>query len=341
MTSCCLACCVKGAASMPILLSRKNLKELISLTDAIQAVEEGFRHYHRGQCNIPVRKEMRIDENQGMFLFMPAFMKPDNAFGTKIVSVFPNNVQRGLSTIQGVYMLNDPTTGELLALMDGIFLTALRTGAASAVATKFLARRDAEMLAIIGSGGQAALQAAAICEVRPISEIYVYDTNSQSAREFSETTSRDLNLPATPVNSSFEAVIHADIIVTATTATEPVFNGEDLKPGTHINAIGYQSPSSRELDTITMKKARIVVDTYEGCMAEAGDLLIPIQRGELSEADIYAELGEIVSGQKKGRSNDAEITLFKSLGFALEDLVTARAAYQKAKQGGIGLEFEF
>jgi alanine dehydrogenase len=326
---------------MPILLSRNDLKELITVADAIQAVEQGFRHYHRGQCDVPVRKEMRIDENQGMFLFMPAFIKSDNAFGTKIVSVFPNNLQRGLSTIQGIYMLSDPATGELLALMDGIFLTALRTGAASAVATKYLARRDAAILGIIGSGGQSAFQAAAICKVRPIRAVYVCDTNSQKAREFSEAASRDLNLPVTAVNSSREAVIRADILVTATTATEPVFNGDDLKPGTHINAIGYQSPASRELDTITMKKARIVVDTYEGCMVEAGDLLIPIRKGELSKDDIYADLGEVVSGQKKGRSNDTEITVFKSLGFALEDLVTAQAAFRKAKQRGIGLEFKF
>jgi len=326
---------------MPILLSRENLKKIITVTDAIQAVEEGFRHYKGGHCDVPVRKEMRLDENQGIFLFMPAFMKPGNVFGTKIVSVFPNNLQRGLSTIQGVYMLNDPSTGELLALMDGIFLTSLRTGAASAIATKYLARKDAAMLGIVGSGGQAAFQAAAICKVRPIREIYVYDTNSQNAREFSETASRDLKLPVTAVDSVHEAVVSADILVTATTAKEPVFDGNDLKPGTHINAVGYQGPTSRELDTITVKKARIIVDTYEGCMAEAGDLLVPIQKGELSKEDIYADLGEIICGKRKGRINDEEITLFESVGFALEDLVTASAAYQKARETGVGLEFKF
>jgi len=325
---------------MPILLSRKNLKKLITVTDAIQAVEEGFRHYHGDRCDVPVRKEMRLDENQGIFLFMPAFMKPGNVFGTKIVSVFPNNLQRGLSTIQGVYMLNDPTTGELLALMDGIFLTSLRTGATSAVATKYLARKDAEILSIVGSGGQAAFQAAAICKVRPIREVFVYDTNSANAREFSETASRDLKLPVTAVNSVREAVISADILVTVTTAKEPVFDGNDLKPGTHINAVGYQGPTSRELDTTTVKKARIIVDTHEGCMAEAGDLLVPIQQGELSTEDIYADLGEIICDQRKGRINDAEITLFESVGFALEDLVTASAAYQKARETGVGLEFK-
>ena len=326
---------------MPILLSRKNLKKIITVTDAIQAVEEGFRHYHRGRCDVPVRKEMRLDESQGMFLFMPAFMKPGDVFGTKIVSVFPNNFKRGLSTIQGIYMLNDPTTGELLALMDGIFLTALRTGATSAAATKHLARKDAAILGIIGSGGQAALQAAAICSVRSIREVLVYDTNLKSAHEFSETATRDLKLPVTAVDSVHKAVISADILVTATTAKEPVFDGNDLKPGTHINAVGYQGPTSRELDTITVKKARIIVDTYEGCMAEAGDLLVPIQQGELSKEDIYADLGEIICGKRKGRINDAEITLFESVGFALEDLVTASAAYQKARETGVGLEFKF
>jgi ornithine cyclodeaminase/alanine dehydrogenase-like protein (mu-crystallin family) len=272
---------------------------------------------------------------------MPAFMKPGNGFGTKIVSVFPNNIERGLSTIQGVYMLNDPTTGELLALMDGIFLTALRTGATSAVATKYLARKDAAILGIVGSGGQAAFQAAAICEVRPIREVYVYDTNPQNAREFCENASQDLKLPVTAVDAVHEAVIAADILVTATTAKDPVFDGNDLKPGTHITAVGYQGPSSRELDTLTIQKARVIVDTYEGCMAEAGDLLVPIDQGEFSREDIYAELREVISGQKKGRTSDTEITLFESVGFALEDLVTASAAYHKAIQEGIGLEFKF
>ncbi|MGD9066061.1 MAG: ornithine cyclodeaminase family protein, partial [Desulfobacterales bacterium] len=252
----------------------------------------------------------------------------------------PNNLQRGLSTIQGVYMLNDPTTGELLALMDGIFLTSLRTGAASAIATKYLARQDAAKLGIIGSGGQAAYQLAAICEVRPIRQIYVYDTDSQSAREFSETASQDLKLPVMAVDSAHEVVISSDILVTATTAKEPVLDGNEVKPGTHINAVGYQGPTSRELDTITVKKARIIVDTYEGCMAEAGDLLVPIEKGEFSKEDIYADLGDIICGHKKGRIDDTEVTLFESVGFALEDLVTASAAYHKAREKGVGLEFK-
>ena len=325
---------------MPILLSRENLKKIITVTDAIQAVEEGFKHYKGDHCDVPVRKEMRLEENQGIFLFMPAFMKPGNVFGTKIVSVFPNNLQHGLSTIQGIYILNDPSTGELLALMDGIFLTSLRTGAASAIATKYLARKDAATLGIIGSGGQAAYQAAAICEVRPIREIFIYDTNSQNARKFSETASHDLKLPVTAVDSAHETVISSDILVTATTAKEPVFDGNDVKPGTHINAVGYQGPTSRELDTIIVKKARIIVDTYEGCMAEAGDLLVPIEQGEFSKEDIYADLGDIICGQRKGRIDDAEITLFESVGFALEDLVTASAAYRKARETGVGLEFK-
>jgi ornithine cyclodeaminase/alanine dehydrogenase-like protein (mu-crystallin family) len=142
------------------------------------------------------------------------------------------------------------------------------------------------------------------------------------------------------VDSVHEAVVSADILVTATTAKEPVFDGNDLKPGTHINAVGYQGPTCRELDTITVKKARIIVDTYEGCMAEAGDLLVPIQLGEISKEDIYADLGEIICGKRKGRINDEEITLFESVGFALEDLVTASAAYQKARETGVGLEFK-
>ncbi len=309
------------------------------MSDIIRAVENGFSEYGKGQCLVPVRMSVRIDKADGIFLYMPAYLEKEDSFGTKVISVFPENPKLGISTLQSIYVLNDPQTGQLLAIMDGIFLTAVRTGAASAVATKHLAREESTVLGIIGTGAQAPFQAEAICAVRPVERILAYDKVKESALRFSRETSKILNIPVDITNSPREVVTESDILVTVTTSSKPVFNGKDLRPGTHINAVGAYTPEMREVDEVTVKSARIVVDTYEGCMAEAGDLLIPIKRGQLSKQSIHADLGEIVLRKKPGRTRNDEITLFESVGFALEDLVTARLAYHNATARGIGLEF--
>ena len=307
------------------------------MTEVIEALEKGFIEYKKGRSLVPVRMPVRIEKAEGIFLFMPAYLEKENAFGTKIISVFPRNFSQGLSTLQATYLLNDPMTGEFLSLMDGSLLTAMRTGAASAVATKYLARKDSTVLGMIGTGAQASFQAEAICAVRSIQRILAYDKHAESAQRFSKMVSDNLGIPVKVVATPRDVVIHSDILVTVTTSNEPVFDGQDLKPGTHINAVGAYTPETRELDDITVKKARIVVDTYEGCMAEAGDLLIPIRKGEISKDSIHADLGEIILGQKTGRMENDEITLFESVGFALEDLVIASLAYRKAKEKGMGL----
>ncbi|OGQ06132.1 MAG: hypothetical protein A2026_18135, partial [Deltaproteobacteria bacterium RBG_19FT_COMBO_46_12] len=244
-----------------------------------------------------------------------------------------------LSTIQAAYLLNDPTTGELLALMDGILLTAMRTGATSALATKYLSRKNSETLGIIGAGAQAPFQAEAISKVRPIHRMLVYDMERRIAENFSGAVSNSLRIPVHVMTSPRDVVVESDILVTVTTSTTPVFDGRHLKGGTHINAVGAYTPEMRELDDFTIGKSKIVVDTYEGCMAEAGDLLIPIRNGKLSKENIYADLGEIVLGQKPARTREDEITLFESVGFALEDLVVASLAYGRASEKGVGLKF--
>jgi len=309
------------------------------MTEVIGAVEKGFREYKTGRCAVPVRMPVRIEKAEGVFLFMPAYLERESSFGTKIISVFPGNPSLGLSTLQAIYLLHDPTTGELLVLMDGILLTAMRTGATSAVATKYLSRENSETLGIIGTGAQAPFQAEAVCQVRPIQRILVYDREQERAENFSKKVFKNLQIPVKVMATSREVVIGSDILVTVTTSALPVFDGRDLKTGSHINAVGAYTPEMREVDEMTVRKSKIVVDTYEGCMAEAGDLLIPMRDGKLCQDNIYADLGEIVLGQKPGRIRDDEITLFESVGFALEDLVTARLAYQRAKEKGMGLEF--
>jgi len=324
---------------MPLILSRKDLRQLLTMTDVIEAVERGFREYKTGRCIVPVRMPVPIEKAEGIFLFMPAYLEKEGFFGTKIVSVFPRNIEKKLSTIQAAYLLNDPTTGELLALMDGILLTAMRTGATSALATKYLSRKNSETLGIIGAGAQAPFQAEAISKVRPIHRMLVYDKERKIAENFSGTVSNSLRIPVHVMASPRDVVVESDILVTVTTSTTPVFDGCHLKGGTHINAVGAYTPEMRELDDFTIGKSKIVVDTYEGCMAEAGDLLIPIRNGKLSKENIYADLGEIVLGQKPARTKEDEITLFESVGFALEDLVVASLAYGRASEKGVGLKF--
>jgi alanine dehydrogenase len=324
---------------MPLILSRKDLRQLLTMADVIDAVERGFRDYKTGKCAVPVRMPVKIEKAEGVFLFMPAYLEKESFFGTKIVSVFPRNIEKKLSTIQAAYLLNDPTTGELLALMDGILLTAMRTGATSALATKYLSRKNSETLGIIGAGAQAPFQAEAISKVRPIRRMLVYDKDRKVAENFSGTVSNSLRIPVHVMATPREVVVDSDILVTVTTSTTPVFDGRHLKGGTHINAVGAYTPEMRELDDLTIGKSKIVVDTYEGCMAEAGDLLIPIRNGKLSKENIYADPGEIVLAQKPARTREDEITLFESVGFALEDLVVATLAYGRASEKGVGLNF--
>ncbi len=282
---------------MPVILSRKDLRQLLKMADVIEAVERGFREYKTGRCAVPVRMPVKIEKAEGVFLFMPAYLERESSFGTKIISVFPKNLISGRSTLQSVYLLNDPTTGEFLALMDGILLTAMRTGAASAVATKYLSRKRSEILGIIGTGAQAPFQAEAVCNVRPIQRVLAYDKDRRAAINFSQRVFENLKIPVNVMATPRDVVVESDILVTVTTSTVPVFDGHDLKVGTHINAVGAYTPEMRELDDFTIGKSKIVVDTYEGCMAEAGDLLIPMRNGELSRENIHADLGEIVLGK--------------------------------------------
>ncbi len=309
-----------------LLMSRRDLEQTLVIDEVIGVIERGFADYKAGHYKAPVRMPVSIDNEEGLFLFMPAYSGTGSCFGTKMISVFPKNTRLGLPTLHAVYVLNDPSNGQFLALMDGVYLTAVRTGAASAVATKYLSRENSTVLGIIGAGAQAAFQAEAILAVRRIQKILVYDNNFASSNTFAGRVSDRLGIRAIATNTPREVVVESEILVTVTTSKVPVFDGHDLKPGTHINAVGAYMRDMQEVDTETIRKALVVVDTYEGCMAEAGDLLVPMNDGVFSRDDIHADLGEIITGKKRGRSTAEEITLFESVGFAVEDLVTAHLA---------------
>jgi alanine dehydrogenase len=321
-----------------LILGKTDLEALLPMEEVIDVLAMGFREVKEGRCVVPVRFHLGIEEHQGQFLYMPAFLPGLKQSGTKIVSVFPQNTSRGKPTIYATYLLSDPTTGELLAMMEGATLTGIRTGGASGLATRYLARKDAKVLGIIGTGFQSFFQFLAIRAVRPIEDVWAYDIDQKRLQDFCQKISPLMKIH--PVSSPSEAARRSDILVTSTTSRTPVFSGRDLKPGAHINAIGAFRPDMREADEETLLRAVIVVDTHEGCLSEAGDLLIPMGEGKLRKEAIYGDLGDLVTGRKEGRSSDEEITFFKSVGFAMEDVVTAYYAYEKATRQGIGQKIE-
>jgi len=321
-----------------LILNKEDLEELLPMEEVLEVLAAGFREVKEGRCVVPVRFHLSVEDYQGQFLFMPAYLPGLKQSGTKIVSVFPQNPTKGKPTIYATYLLSDPTSGELLAIIEGATLTGIRTGGASGLATRYLARRNAKVLGVIGTGFQSFFQVRAIQAVRTIEEVWAYDVHSERLRSFCERVSSSINV--FPASHSSEVVRRSDILVTATTSHLPVFSGKDLKPGVHLNAIGAFRPDMRETDDETVLRSKIVVDTFEGCLSEAGDLLIPMGEGKLKKESIYGDLGDLVAGHKKGRTSSEEITFFKSVGFAMEDVVTAHLAYEKAIQKGRGQQIE-
>lgn len=274
---------------------------------------------------------------------MPAYLEESLSLAVKIVSVFPDNLELGLPTIHALVVVLDATTGQPTAAIDGTYLTALRTGAASGAATDILSRLDAQHVAIFGAGTQGRTQLQAVCEVRQITKVWVYDKVRERAEQYVvEMQQLGGKIPADVevADSPAHAVADADIICTATTSSTPVFDDASLKPGVHINGIGSYTPQMQEIDEATVVRAKVVVDSRAACLAEAGDLIIPLDKGLITEQDIYAELGEIVLGWKPGRETQQELTLFKSVGNAVQDAAVARLALVAAEQKGSGIPLE-
>ncbi|MCD6143797.1 hypothetical protein [Thermococcus sp.] len=323
-----------------LLLSRKDLEKILPMRDVIEAVEQAFRELYYKKAKVPLRTIIEIEKHNGFLLYMPSYLEDSNALAIKVVSLYPENPKKGLPSVLASVLVNDPKTGEPLALMEGTYITAMRTGAASGVATKYLARKDAKIVGIIGAGVQARTQLWAVSEVRDIEKALVYDVNKERAKVFAEEMAKKIGVEINVSLTAQEVAENADVLVVATTAKEPVIKGEWVKEGTHINSIGWVGKDARELDSETVRKSKLVVDSREGVLNESGDILIPIKEGVIDETHIYAELNEIVTGIKKGRENDNEITLFKSVGLAIEDAITAKLAYETALELRIGTKVE-
>jgi len=325
---------------MPLLLSRDDVASVLTMPDCIAAVESAFAALASGAANMPQRAVIKVEDHHGIFLGMPAYLGGDTeCLGLKLVTVYPDNpAKHDLPTTLGTLMLCDPATGAVNAIMDAGYLTAVRTGAASGVATKYLAREDAKVCTVFGAGVQARKQLEAVHHVRPLEKAFVLDLSVEAREAFARDLSAELGIDVEAVDDAETAVRASDIIVTASSSPTPIFDGDWLKPGTHINNIGSHAPATRELDTKTVVKSYFVADLKAANMAEAGDILIPIEEGAVTEDHIKASLGEIVTGEKPGRADAEQVTVFKSCGLAIQDVSTALAVVKAAKAKGVGTE---
>ncbi|MEM1545602.1 MAG: hypothetical protein QXY40_04080 [Candidatus Methanomethylicia archaeon] len=315
-----------------ILLNDRDVERILSMRECIEVVEEAFKSLGLGNAIMPLRTMIPIEEFNGVILIMPSYIKGLNALATKIVTFYPDNVKFKLPVINAHVIVNNPKTGIVEAVIEANYLTAMRTGAVSGVATKYLARENAKTLAIIGCGVQARTQLWAVITVRNIKEVKAYDIDERRKEEFVREMKERFQLEITSTENAKEAVEEADIIVTATTSSTPVINYEWIKPGTHINAIGAFRPDMREIDSKTILNAKVVVDLREAALKEAGDIIIPIQEGLISREHIYAELSELILNRKPGRKSESEITLFKSVGLAIQDSSVATYILNKIRK---------
>lgn len=323
-----------------LILNAAEVRQALPMPEVIQAMKAAYEALSNGQAELPLRTHLPIRTHEAATLFMPVFLNDAHgeALAVKVVSLFPHNTAKGLPLIHAVVLVLEANTGKPYAMLEGSSLTALRTGAASGAATDLLARPDSQVVAIFGAGVQGRTQLEAVCTVRAIQTGWVFDPDRQRAESFVQEMAgrhpipEDLRIAASPGQAAAEA----DVICTATTSSTPVFSDGDIQPGVHINAVGAYTPDMQEVPPETVLRARLVVDSRSACLSEAGDVIQPIQKGFFTEGHIQAELGEIVSGQHPGRTSEAQITLFKSVGIAVQDAAAARLALQNAQKMGLG-----
>jgi alanine dehydrogenase len=323
-----------------LLLTSKDVRNLLSLDGCIAAVEQAFRLYGEGKAVPP--GVLGMHTRGGGFHIKAGFLQLGrNYFAAKVNGNFPGNPAAfGLPTIQGVIVLCDADNGRPLAVMDSIEITALRTAAATAVAAKYLAIQDVQAVTICGCGKQGRMQLLALTRVRELKQVFAYDIKEDQARRFAQELTGELAIPVTSVTNLASAARQSQICVTCTTSHEPVLGVSDVEPGTFVAGVGADNPEKQELRPDLMAKAKIVVDLTEQC-ASMGDLHHAIEAGVVARGDVHAELGEIVAGRKPGRTSNEEIIVFDSTGMALQDVAAAALAYENAERLGCGIRLNF
>ena len=319
------------------IISREDVEKIIEMNDVIHIVEKAFLEYHKGATITPIRTNLRVEKENGNVLFMPSYLKSTGALGIKIVSVYPDNSKKNMQTIHSTILLQDANTGESLALMDGEYITALRTGAVSGIAAKYLSREDSSVVTIFGAGNQARTQLEAICAVRDIKKVYVHSFNESRKEVFCKEMSQKLKVNVSVAQEENQYLSHSDIIITATTSRTPVFVGNNLKKGVFISGIGSYTPNMQEVPEDIVKNATVIVDAYDMAIKEAGDIIIPINKGIITKDHIKGELGEVITGKVKRKSNN-EIIFFKSVGLAIQDMSVAQEVYVKSLKHNLGVD---
>ena len=323
-----------------LVLDAEAVTRLLPMRECIAVMRDALAALARGHALVPLRMVMRMPDGSGFLGLMPGHLSEDDgnaaALGMKAVSVFPGNSSRKIDTHQGAVLLFEPDTGRLAALLDGATVTAIRTAAVSGVATDLLARPDSAELAILGAGVQARTHLEAIAAVRTVRRVRVWSRNYERALSFAEEVGARNRVAVEAVKSAEDAVRGADIVATVTNSPEPVLRRAWVKDDAHINAVGSSIPRAREIDTETMAAARLYVDRRESALNEAGDVLIPMSEGAFKADHIQAELGDVIIGKHPGRTSLGELTLFKSLGIAVEDVAAAAYVVRRARETGVG-----
>lgn len=328
-----------------LILREEDILKAVDIKDIIEADKEALKSYSDGGSDIPLRTVIDVDkDSSSTAIFMPGFIKDKNALGMKIIDIYPENIEKGLVTSPSTMILIDKDNGFVKAILDGTILTRLRTGAVSGAATEVLANEDAKSFLLIGTGGQAGTQLEAVLAVRDIEEAYVYDVNYERAEAFAREMDeklKDYGAKILAIKEIDEVLGEVDIITTVTTSKKPVFDGNKVKKGVHVNSVGSYTPDMQETPSDFLIRAdKIFTDTNEGVIEEAGDVIIPISEGKISKEKVAHELGDLLLGKEVGRKSKEEITWFKTVGFAGLDLVAGEKVYQLAKEKGIGTKIE-
>ena len=325
-----------------LILTHAEVEELLPIRECIPVMAEALADLARGNVYQPLRMVITPQGAKGDMALMPSYRSGERAaYGVKTVCFFPGNPSKGLDSHQGSVMLFSAETGELVGLMNASAITAIRTAAVSGVATQLLAREDARELAIIGSGVQARAHIEAMACVRPIKRARVASFSFDNAKKFADELGPRYSFPVEPVESIESAVRGADLVVTATTATEPILRLDWILPGAHLNVVGSSIPTTREVDSATMAAASLFVDRRESTINEGGDYLFALREGAIGPDHLKAEIGELLIGARPGRASPEEITLFKSLGLAVEDLASADYLYRKSQATKKGTWVEY
>lgn len=327
-----------------LLLSRADIKKVFSIQDAIEADKKAFTLVTEGKCDLPLRTNIQAPKYDGCFLFMPAYIEEMDTAALKTVNIFPHNIDNGLPSSPAQVLLIDGKTGIVTAILDGTYVTQLRTGASSGAAFDMLAKKSCRIGALIGTGGQAATQLEAMIAVRDLDEVRVYDLNYERTADFAKRMQEELKsygTKITAVKSSDEAIDDADLLITVTPSSKPVFDGTKIKKGCTVSCVGAYQHHMQEMDPAILPRAsKIYFDSQEAVLSESGDILIPLEEGIITRDDFTGDIGNVIKGELIGRENDDEIIVYETVGVGAQDLVTAKAIYENALKAGVGTNWE-